>query len=427
MSGTCLRIWLFNPYGPLPDEGWREYSYVTIGSALAAAGHDVIWWTSNFSHHFKTFRSDDWEDRVLPSGLTLRLVPTPGYQRNISLGRFWRDIVFGWRAYKRARTLPPPDVVFTSEPATMGGLAGVRLATKTGATLFYDQMDLWPELMVQSLPSRWRSVGHLLFEPVYRIRRAIFARLDGAMALAKPYLASILDELPSNRSIPSLVVYNGIDVPAFRKIMQQSLPDEIAPAFDRSGLKAIFAGSLGPSYDIEPMIYAAFAMERSGSSTTIYIAGDGPERSKVEKAAARCANLVYLGKLAPDMLPRVYARCDVGLSCYSASSNVEMCDKFYDYTAAGLIVVNSLQGEVCDWIKSAALGLQYHAGDAASLTDALVTVEQYPDRAARWRQASWEIGMKFDKDTQHARLAPWIEKVTAEHIDKNDGASGRSA
>ena len=413
MSNPRLRIWLFNPYGPLPGEGWREYSYVTIGSALAAAGHDVIWWTSNFSHHFKTFRSADWEDRVLSSGLVLRLVPTPGYRRNISPGRFWRDIVFGWRAYRRARTLPPPDVVLTSEPATMGGLAGVRLATKTGATLIYDQMDLWPELMVQSLPPRARPVGHLLFAPIYRIRRAMFDTLDGAMALAKPYLTSILDELPANRSIPSLVVYNGIDVPTFRKVMQHPLPDAMAPAFDGPGLKAIFAGSLGPSYDVGPMIDAASAMERAGSDTTIYIAGDGPERPKVEAAAARCANLVYLGKLAPDMLPRVYGRCDVGLSCYSASSNVEMCDKFYDYTAAGLIVVNSLQGEVRDWIEGSGLGMQYRAGDAASLTQALVAIENDPGQAAQWRQASWNIGMEFNKDTQHARLVPWIEMVTA--------------
>lgn len=413
MSSPRLRIWLFNPYGPLPGEGWREYSYVTIGSALAAAGHDVIWWTSNFSHHFKTFRSGDWEDRILSSGLVLRLVPTPGYRRNISPGRFWRDIVFGWRAYRRARTLPPPDVILTSEPATMGGLAGVRLATKTGATLLYDQMDLWPELMVQSLPPRARPIGHLLFAPIYRIRRTMFDKLDGAMALAKPYLTSILDELPVNRSIPSLVVYNGIDVPTFRRVMQQPLPDAMALAFDGPGLKAIFAGSLGPSYDVGPMIDAASAMERAGSDTTIYIAGDGPERPKIEAAAARCANLVYLGKLAPDMLPRVYGRCDVGLSCYSASSNVEMCDKFYDYTAAGLIVVNSLQGEVRDWIEGSGLGMQYRAGDAASLTQALVAIEKDPEQAAQLRQASWNIGMQFNKDTQHARLVPWIEMVTA--------------
>ncbi|ODP39097.1 glycosyltransferase family 4 protein [Sphingomonas turrisvirgatae] len=406
-----LRIWLFNPYGPLPDEGWREYSYVTIGSALAEAGHDVTWWTSNFSHHFKTFRSEGWEDRQLPSGLTVRLVPTPGYRRNIGPGRFIRDGVFGWRAWRRAAELPPPDVILTSEPATMGGLAGPRLAKQTGAALIYDQMDLWPELMVQVLPRFLQPLGHLAFWPVYACRRAIFRRLDGAMALARPYLTSITDEIPADRQPPTLVVYNGIDVPAFRAVMKQPLPADLAARFDRPGPKAIFAGSLGPSYDVGPMIEAARALR--GSGITLYIAGDGPERSRVEEAAATSDTLVYLGKLAPDMLPRVYAQCDIGLSCYSASSNVEMCDKFYDYTAAGLIVVNSLGGEVRDWIERASLGLQYRAGDAASLASALETITTSPDKAAAWRAASWKIGTTFDKDVQHRPLAGWIEAIAA--------------
>ena len=405
-----LRIWLFNPYGPLPGEGWREYSYVSIGSALAAAGHDVMWWTSGFSHHFKTFRSRIWEDRALPSGMVVRLVPTPGYSRNIGPGRFWRDAVFGWRAYRRALATGRPDIVFTSEPATMGGFAGVRLASRTGATLIYDQMDLWPELMVQSLPPGLQRIGHLLFWPVYRCRRAMFRKLDGAVALARPYLTSITDEVPE-RTLPSLVVYNGIDVSAFRTVMRQPLPDDIAAHFNRPGLKAIFAGSLGPSYDVGPMIDAARSLAAAGSHTMVYIAGDGPERPRIENAAASCANLVYLGKLPPDLLPRIYARCDVGLSCYSASSNVEMCDKFYDYTAAGLVIVNSLQGEVRDWIEESALGLQYDAGNAVSLARALDTIAADPERAAAWRRASWDIGMRFDIHVQHDKLAGWIETV----------------
>lgn len=417
-ADTPLRIWLFNPYGPLPDEGWRDYSYVMIGEALAAAGHEVVWWTSNFSHHFKTFRSEGWEDRRLPAGLTVRLVPTPGYRRNIGPGRLIRDAVFGRRAYRRALDLPPPDVIVTSEPATMSGYAGVRLATRTGAALIYDQMDLWPELMVQALPRPLHPIGHALLWPVYRYRRAMFRRLDGAMALARPYLASVTDEIPADRPVPTLVVYNGIDVPAFRAAMQAPLPDALARMLDRAGLKAIFAGSLGPSYDVDAMIDAATSLAASGSDATILVAGDGPGRGRVEAAAARCPNLVYLGKLPPDVLPGVYARCDVGLACYSAQSNVEMCDKFYDYTAAGLVVVNSLRGEVRDWIEEAGIGLQYDPGSAASLTAALARITAEPTQAAAWKAASWDIGMRFDRTVQHARLPDWVKMVTQSRANR---------
>jgi len=406
-----LKIWLFNPYGPLPDEGWREYSYVTIGSVLTAAGHEVVWWTSNFSHHFKTVRSTGWQDRTLSSGMVVRLVPTPGYRRNIGFGRLRRDFLFGWRAYRRALRLDAPDIILTSEPATMAGFAGPRLAGKTGALLLYDQMDLWPELIVQALPRRLQSLGNLFFWPIYLYRRRMFATLDGAMALARPYLESVTRHLPRGRSLPELVVYNGIDVPAFRSLMADPLPNDIAQLFDRPGLKAVFAGSLGPSYDVEPMVSAARRLASTSSTISLYIAGDGPARPMVEAAAAECPNLIYLGKVSPDLLPRVYARCDVGLACYSERSNVEMCDKFYDYTAAGLAIVNSLQGEVSDWIKSSALGLQYRAGDPASLVHALTRLDTDRDSLSASRAASWEIAMRFNRDTQHAQLPRWIESL----------------
>jgi glycosyltransferase involved in cell wall biosynthesis len=406
-----LRIWLFNPYGPLPDEGWREYSYVTIGSALAAAGHEVVWWTSNFSHHFKTIRSASWEDRKLSCGLTIRLVPTPGYRRNIGLGRLARDLLFGVRAYRRAAKLERPDVIVTSEPATMAGFAGVRLADKTRAALIYDQMDLWPELIEQTLPKRLRPLGHRLLWPVYRYRQAMFRKLDGAIALARPYLDSVVRELPAGDHIPTLLVYNGIDVLAFRAQMKRPLPSDIGAQFGRPGLKAIFAGSLGPSYDIDVMIDTARTLARFNEGITIYIAGDGPGRQRVEQAAASCHSLVYLGKVSSDLLSGIYAKCDVGLACYSAGSNVEMCDKFFDYSAAGLAMINSLVGEVSEWIERADLGLQYRAGDAASLTEALREMAANERQIAIWKANSVAIAATFDKAAQHAPLSDWIESI----------------
>jgi hypothetical protein len=90
-----------------------------------------------------------------------------------------------------------------------------------------------------------------------------------------------------------------------------------------------------------------------------------------------------------------------------------MCDKFYDYTAAGLVVVNSLNGEVRDWIDTANLGLQYQAGDPASLTVALKTIAANPDKTEQWRTASWQIGMTFDKTVQHLPLAEWVETIVS--------------
>ena len=51
-----MKIWLLNPYGPLPDEGWRKYRNILLGEELASTGNEVTWFASRFSHHFKSFR-----------------------------------------------------------------------------------------------------------------------------------------------------------------------------------------------------------------------------------------------------------------------------------------------------------------------------------------------------------------------------------
>jgi hypothetical protein len=33
-----MKLWLFNPYGPIPEEGWREYRFAIVGKQPAKRG-----------------------------------------------------------------------------------------------------------------------------------------------------------------------------------------------------------------------------------------------------------------------------------------------------------------------------------------------------------------------------------------------------
>lgn len=419
LPANPLRVWLINPYGPLPKEGWREYSFITFGKTLAAAGHEVTWWTSGFSHHFKRHRADDWSDEQICPNFSVRLVPGPGYRRNIGFGRMWRDAVFARRTYERGKRSPAPDIILYAEnPLTMG-FAGYELARHHGCPVVYDQMDLWPELIVKSAPKSLRGLAHALFAPVYARRRRVFRNIDGAIALAEPYLDSILREIDPGMIPPNMIIYNGIDVNAFRCAMQKPLVEVLAAKMTGEGIKAVFAGSLGPSYDILNLIAVARRLHAEGSTVRIVIAGDGPLRPHVEAAARDLANLTYLGVVPPTQLPAVYAAADIGLSCYTAESNVEMPDKFYDYSAAGLAIVNSLGGEVARHIQQASAGLQYQAGDADSLYAALTALVADPAKLESAKAASHQCGGRFDSVAQHKGLAAFLESLVSARREEN--------
>jgi glycosyltransferase involved in cell wall biosynthesis len=259
-----------------------------------------------------------------------------------------------------------------------------------------------------------RPLLKLLFAPVYLNRRSIYKRLDAVIALAQPYLEVPLREAPVLRSKPHTIAYNGIDVNKFRVAMNElRLPDGLLPDKEPEEVWAVFAGSLGPSYDIFALLDVAKRLDSSNSKLKIIIAGDGPLRRHVEEYVGNThqSHLYYVGKLSPELLAPLYKHCDIGLCAYSSRSNVEMPDKIYDYTAAGLAVVNSLCGEVMDVIQSNGIGLQYSGGDADDLFTKLEVLATDNELRASMAMKSYDIGLLYDQHVQYSKIVNVVESV----------------
>jgi len=409
-----MQIWLINPYGPIPSESWRDYSFTMMAEVLVSAGHDVVWWTSNFSHHFKRYRSTGWQDIQINDKFLVRLVPTTAYKKNIGIGRAIRDLVFGVRAYNRGKSMPAPDCIIYAESPLTFGYAGFMLARYHNCPVIFHQMDLWPELIEKAFPSFIQPLLKVLFAPVYMNRKWIYSELDAVIALAKPYLNVPLNEAPVLRTRPNAIIYNGIDVEKFRNSMLGStLPDGLLPEKTSDEIRVVFAGSLGPSYDILSILQVAKRLEGSDSKLKFVIAGDGPLRKNVEEyvSVQSHSRIYFVGKLAPDLLASLYKDCDIGLCAYSSKSNVEMPDKIYDYTAAGLAVINSLCGEVSQVVKEKGIGLQYVGGDPDDLFQKLKLLETNAALRKEMARKSFEIGLEYDQHLQYAKLPGIVHKV----------------
>jgi glycosyltransferase involved in cell wall biosynthesis len=154
-------------------------------------------------------------------------------------------------------------------------------------------------------------------------------------------------------------------------------------------------------------------LQAQGSRVKIWIAGEGSLRPHVVEIieTRHLTNLVYLGKLTPDELAQLYGVCDVGLCLYAPESNVAMPDKVYDYMAAGLPVVNSLQGELEVFLGTNRVGVQYRAGDPVSLASALSLLADDSGRRREMAGNSYNAAFKFDRRVQYGRFADLVEQV----------------
>ena len=365
---------------------------------------------SCFSHHTKTFRAEPWEVREMGSDWKIIFVPATSYRKNIDPMRLVSEATFARNIERRWRQEGTPDCIVVREPPQVVGHCALKIARATGAKVISDVYDLWPEFFNQVLPVRVRGRGKMLFAPYYRWRKKNWDASDAVCALAEDYLQRALDTSPALKKRPHRIVYNGIEVEEFRETMARG--SDAIPEKPKGEVWAVYAGSLGNSYDVTCMVKAAKLLAERGSACRIMVAGTGPLLSIVQSAHDDPSiPLTYLGKLPQSDLLPLYERADIGLCAYAAVSNVEMPDKFYDYSAAGLPIVNSLTGEVEKVIRERNLGLTYEAGSAADLADKIQLLVDDPRAMRDMGRNSWEAAMEFDAIHQFDGYVDLIENV----------------
>jgi glycosyltransferase involved in cell wall biosynthesis len=409
----AVRVWLINPYGPIPGEGWRDYRFTLMARALAERGHEVTWFTATFAHQSKQQRAAGWERREVSERFAIELVPTPSYSRNISIGRLWFESIFGERVFQRGKSLARPDVILAADPPQFCGDAGRRLARHHHASFVTDCFDLWPELFVAAAPWPLRWLVSIAALPFRMLRRRNLRATSLAIAVAETYRV-LLKREGARRTVTIPI---GIDVGAFTPHGMRAddgCHSERAVGGGRgipsprsdTRLSLVYAGSLGEHYDLDSLLNVIATMPE----VRLTIAGRGPSEERLRERAASMPNVTFAGAVEVSKLSELYAAADIGLAPYRAGSTVALPTKLFDYLAAGLPVITSLDSEVSALIEEAGAGVRYKAGDAGSLRAAIVALSD-PVRRGPMATAARTLAMRFDARVLYAQFAGAIESL----------------
>jgi glycosyltransferase involved in cell wall biosynthesis len=398
-----MTIWIVNPYGRLPNEGWRDYRSTMIARALTAAGHKVVWWLTNFDHLSKAFRSPMVDGTEFFPGFSVRVLPSTPYSSHISLARVRSEANFGKAFQKEAMDAPRPDIMVVVDPSLFFSKYVLRVRQHHRAKLIVDILDLWPELFDLALPRPIRWLGKYLFAPLYWRRRHLLRQADAIFAVTRDYLA-VAESIPCRIK---RVAYLGVDLAQVRHCIQNSDPAALGAQFCLGAkgdeVWAIYAGSLGPNYDLDSLLDAAGELKARSPLLRLVIAGDGSLKTHIQERiqAEHLSNVSFLGSLPVDALTQLYSLCDIALSTYVQGSTVSMPVKAYDYLAAGLPIINSLGRELGQLVDQNELGINYRPQDARELTEALERLAERPDLRQKMRQNALARAAVFDSEKQH--------------------------
>lgn len=408
-----MKIWIINPYGNIPGEGWRDYRSTLIAKALAEAGHETVWWVSNFEHRSKTFRTPSWADIQVNPKFRIKIVPSTSYTAHISLKRIRYEISFARNLYERALKEYPPDIIILTEPALFVSPLIIKLVKRWKTKLVIDILDLWPELFHIALPSKFSKLGRFVFFPLYMRRAALFKRADAIVAVTKDYL-----DVAQRVVIKAIseVIYLGVDVNDIQTGMHagDKLPEALSGILKApTEVWAIYAGTLGSNYDIHTILEAADLLLTNNSNLKIIIAGDGPLKNDVISIikSRKLKNIVYVGTLDAREVTNLYGYCDIALSTYIAGSTVSMPLKAYDYMAAGLPIVNSLDREFGSIIRDNNIGIQYEPQNAFSLASSIQRLVDSSAMREEMRKNATQLAFSFNEAVQHRKFVKIIERV----------------
>jgi len=426
-----LSIWIVNPFDDIPGEGLPPLRYWTLARVLAGRGHDVTWWSANWSHRRKVRRTIPLGIRD-EEGFTLRLVAVRPYEKNVSLARIRSHRDFG-RTFERLASesvasgqLERPDVILASLPPLDGPEAAVRLAKRLDALCIVDVMDAWPETFERLVPGpAWlrKLISPLLLGGMERRRDAVITAADAVSAASQNYIDAIRQKLPrpggSEWTKPTHTCHLGAYLQEYpeppRLSPQETDATLTAVTPSTAPISCVYSGTLEAGQDVETVIAAARILSFAGTPAEIHIAGTGTLEPKLRAAAAAlkgsCRVTVH-GLLDRTHHGRLLASADVGLVLVKPESLVAVPYKACDYAAAGLALINSLPGELAELIAHSSAGLQYTAGDGGSLAQAITKLATNRRLLLECRHGSRRLAeAAFDREKTYPAFARWIENI----------------
>lgn len=385
-----MKVWLFQTGEPLHTDGGapRPMRAMNLADALVQAGHDVVLWSSSFYHQEKQHRSRDSKRIAISERFEIRLIPSPGYSRNIGLSRLWDHAVLARNLGKELGIESmSPDVAFIGYPPIETAAVMTRWLANRGVPCILDVKDQWPHIFIDALPLPLRPIGRLALMPYFYYARRTFQDATAFTSMAKSFLQWSADF--AGREI------NGLDkiVPLTMNKGQLSNAEllEAGHWWDQQGVKAdgtfriCFVGSHSRAFDMGPVFDAVKQASNLGQKIQFVLCGDGEESFNWQSEMKGLNNVFFPGWIDRAKVEVLAIRSSAALAPYNNIDNFTMNipNKIIDSLALGLPVLSPLRGEVANLISEEKIGMSYGFTTGKSLLqciDALATEPGLRDR-----------------------------------------------
>lgn len=300
----------------------------------------------------------------------------------------------------------PADVVFATTTPLTAGIPGIFVRWLGRKPFVFEVRDLWPELP--------KAMGVITNPIVLRLMSilewASYRSADRLIGLSPGIVEGIASRGIGQSRIA--IIPNGCDLDLFANRVDAWRPEGVSD----DQLLAIFTGTHGNANGLHTVLDAAKVLrDRGRDDISIALVGQGREKTGLQERARteNLSNVLFLEPVPKMRLAGLMAGADIGLQIlrnvpafyYGTSPN-----KFFDYIAAGLPVLNNYPGWLAEMIADKNCGIAVPPEDPNAFADALI--EAADDREALKQMAANAFNLAQTKFSRKELSDQWVRWVT---------------
>jgi glycosyltransferase involved in cell wall biosynthesis len=409
-----MKIWFTEIGEPLPiEKDVRLHRYGMFTKVLAALGHDVVWWTSSFSHAVKKNVYHENGDLVV-NGVTLRILKGPGYRKNVSYQRIVHQRHFARQFSQKATDYPLPEIIISPVPTLETAEAAVRLGITYHVPVLVDIRDEWPDEFVNLAPPSLRWFLRLILQGSFKRMSYLCKNATGIIAMSRRQLDYGLSfaarpEGKFDGIFPhgySAQKIDGEKLAAARKWWKEQGVEEDA-------FVCCFFGTIGRFFNLETVIESVKILSMA-FKIQVVLCGDGSSLDHYKKLAVGMNTVIFPGWVDAPKIATLMEISHVGLAPYAANTCMSLPNKPFEYFAGGLPVVSSIQGELKQILADNDCGRTY---DADSIDELCNILQELHDSEPRRKEMGRQARQVFEREFSVERISKKLEEHLAMVIE----------
>jgi len=172
-----------------------------------------------------------------------------------------------------------------------------------------------------------------------------------------------------------------------------------------------FVGTLGVSFDFEPVFAAARRLWREGRrDIQIVVAGDGDARDALVGRGNEL--MLFPGWIDMARIDALLANSVAAVAPYIPNTAMSLPNKFFEYFAYGLPVLSSCSGESAELIAEHGIGIQYDPSTPDDFYKCLLRITEHPEQARAMGRAALSLfSAQFDQSLLFSEMEKRIRGV----------------